>query len=162
IIRKSLASLRVLENRIVFGSREAAEAFATRYLECHSGKWAGVEKTVRQHLFASAIQAALDSGELSMADLFEDDAHALSKLVCSRDPKVVSALKLLSGKLELEEREDGEIKLPRRQRHVDPEFIDRGNAFRLSEASEKYSKLLEAQRKEIAKGVSVTIRTPVR
>lgn len=158
LIKRSLSSLAVVEERIVFSNREAAEAFALKYLECHSGKWAGVEKTVRQHLFASAIRAALDGGTLSVADLFEDDAHAMRKLAASRDPKVVSVLKLLSGKLDLEEREDGEIKLPRRQRHVDPEFIDRGNTLRLSKVSERYSKLLSAQREEIARGVNVNIR----
>jgi hypothetical protein len=158
LIKKTVSSLSVFEDRIVFTTFEAAEAFAMKYLECHSSKWASVEKTVRQHIFAGAIRAALDSGELSFGDLFYDDAHALRILSTSRTPAVVSALKMLSGKLDLEECEDGEIKLPRRLRHVDPEYLQSGIPVRLSRTHERYSRLLEEQRAELSRGVSVRIK----
>jgi hypothetical protein len=158
LIKKTLSSLFVFDERILFTTKEAAEAFAMKYLECHSTKWASVEKTVRQHLFAGAIRAALDSGELTFGDLFYDDAHAMKILVSSKNPKVASALRLLSGKLELEECANGEIKLPRRLRHVDPEYIEHGIPMRLSQANEKYCKMLADQRAELSRGVSVRIK----
>jgi HD superfamily phosphohydrolase len=159
LIKKTISSLVVIDERIIFTTAEAAEAFSMKYLECHSNKWASVEKTVRQHLFAGAIRTALDSGELTFGDLFYDDAHAMKILSSSRNPKIVSALRILSAKLELEECDNGDIKLPRRLRHVDPEYLDRGIPLRLSKTNERYSKLLEEQRAELSRGVSVRIRT---
>ncbi|HSB46794.1 MAG TPA: HD domain-containing protein [Candidatus Bilamarchaeum sp.] len=158
IIKKTLSGVAHFHDRMVFTNREAAEAFAVKYLECHSNKWASVDKTVRQHLFASAIRSALDSGDITLGDLFMDDAHAMRKLSATRNPKVVSVLRLLSGKLELEECEKGDIVLPRRQRHVDPEYLERGSLLRLSRTSERYCRMLEAQREELSRGVSVRLK----
>jgi HD superfamily phosphohydrolase len=159
LIKKTVSSLTVVEGRMVFSSREAAESFAIKYMECHRDKWASVEKTVRQHLFAQAIKRALEAGELTIADLFEDDDHAMRKLAAARNPGSVSILRMLSGRLELEDHEDGEIRLPRRLRHVDPEFMDKGVPVRLSVKSERFSMLLQQHQAELRRGIRVRVRS---
>jgi hypothetical protein len=155
---KLLSSLTSFEGRVVFDCREMAEFFALRYLNTHMHKWASIEKTVRQNLFAQAVGVALEEGVISHKDLFEDDAHALGLMKAARSPRIDAILGLLSKKLHLEEHEEGQIKLPRRVRHVDPEFLEGGIPVRLSQASRKYAEEVRRHREILAKGLSVNIK----
>ena len=155
-----LRSLTVFDGRLVFDNREMAEYFAFRYLNTHMHKVASVEKTVRQHLFAQALRAALEESVISVEDLFHDDEHVLRKLTSSRSPRIAATLGLLSRKLKLEEDEDGQIKLPRRVRYVDPEFLEEGRPVRLSKVNKKYAEEVRRHRAILSRGVSVNILAP--
>lgn len=153
-----LKSLRVVEGRIVFDDFATALEFARSYLYMHSLKWAGVEKTVRQHLFAEALKAALACNYLTVTDLFEDDEYALGKLHACSHPKVRALLDLLSRRLKFEaDAENPDLVLSRRQRHVDPEFLQGRKLLRVSDRSSLYRKMLEVQRRLHKKGLRVKI-----
>ena len=153
-----IASLTAFEGRVVFDNREMAEYFAFRYLNTHIHKWASIEKTVRQHLFAEALRSALEESVITLDDLFQDDEHVLRRLTASKSPRIKATLSLLSRKLEFEEDSNGQIQLPRRVRHVDPEYLDHGVPVRLSDANKRYAEEVRLQKKILQKGLSVNIR----
>lgn len=154
-----LKSLRVVEGRIVFADFSSALEFARSYLYMHSLKWAGIEKTVRQHLFAEALKTALQCNHLKVSDLFGDDEYALSKLQTCPHPKVRAMLDLLSRRLKFEmDAENPDLILSRRQRHVDPEFLQDTRLLRVSNRSPLYRKMLELQRRVHAKGIRVKLQ----
>jgi hypothetical protein len=153
-----LDNILIVDGKIVFSDFAAAKEFARDFLFLHSLKWAGVEKTVRQHIFAEALRAALACKGLGVADLFETDEHALMKLQACKNPKVRALLDLLSSRLKIEPDDDcPDLVLERRQRHIDPEFVCGGGLRRVSDASPLYQKMLELQRRLHNKGVRVKI-----
>lgn len=155
-----LDNLLVFDGKIVFSDFEVAVEFGQDYARMHDSKWAGVEKTIRQHLFATAIRTALDCGDITVSDLFEDDEHALRKLLSSDDLRVRGVLDLLSQEPSLNGSSEPDMVLPRRQRHVDPHFISNGGLTRVTERSLRYRKMLELQRKRLSKGAG--LRIPLR
>ncbi len=163
LIPTYLESLRVVEGKIVFADFASAREFARDYLYMHSLKWAGVEKTVRQHIFAEALKSALECKALKVADLFENDGYVLGKLQSCQHPRVCALLDLLACKLKLESDTDSpDLILTRMQRHIDPEFISNGGLLRVSGRSTTYRKMLELQRRLHNKGVRVKIQAEPR
>jgi HD superfamily phosphohydrolase len=163
LIPAYLESIRVVDGKIVFADFSSAREFARDYLYMHSLKWAGVEKTVRQYIFAETLKAALACKALKVADLFENDEHALRKLHSCQHPKVRALLDILACKLKLETNaESPDLVLSRRQRHIDPEFIHKDGLCRVSRRSPMYRKMLELQNRLHKKGVRVKIRAEPR
>jgi hypothetical protein len=146
-LRKLVDDLRVFEGRIIFASYESAQVFGVNYMTCHIGKWASVEKTVRQHLFEQALRLSLRDGTLTIDDLFMDDQYALSRLTRTKNPEVLGILRLLKGSLAIEEDDKNpQIVLKRRFRYVDPEMIEKGRVFRLSAIDSTFREILSAQK----------------
>jgi HD superfamily phosphohydrolase len=153
-----LARLSVHKGNIVFANKSSAESFSTFYLQSLSREWAGVEKTVRQHLFAHAIRRALEDGTIRMDDLFLDDGHVLQKLQAARNPSIRAALELLSKRLDMEPaKEDAHLEMPRYFRYVDPLFFKDGALCRLTDESAKYRRLVEKRRRTHNKGIKVNL-----
>jgi hypothetical protein len=158
-VRAMLADLAVHEGRIIFTTRESATLFAVNYMMCHMEKWASPEKTVRQHLLAGVIRAALKKGVVSYDDLIgKDDGEVLGMLMGSEEPCVKAGLRMLSGKLPMVEDEElPQLSLQRRSRYVDPEFIHLGRTFRVSEADATYREMIEAHKAIHRKPLRVSI-----
>lgn len=156
-IPRYLDNIHVVQGKIAFSDFEVARDFGRDYAFMHESKWAGVEKTIRQHLFATAIRAALDCGDITVSDLFEDDEHALKKLQNSRNPKVRGVLDMLRQEPSLNNSPEPDLILPRRQRHVDPHFISNGGLARVTERSAQYSKMIELQKRLLGRGAGLKI-----
>ncbi|MFN7991517.1 MAG: HD domain-containing protein [Candidatus Micrarchaeia archaeon] len=146
-LAKIVDDLTVFDGRIIFSTYDSAETFGVNYMNCHLAKWASPEKTVRQHLFARMLRLALASDVLRVEDLFQDDQHALNKLVESKDPRVIAGIRMLSSEmLFVESERRPQLTLSRRLRYVDPEFIDNSQVLRLSSVSSTYRRILESHK----------------
>lgn len=150
-------SLRVVDGRIVFDNQQTAESFARHYLVAHSRKWAGLEKTVKQHLFAELLKTALRENVISISDLFEDDDYVMRKLASSTNKKIRAEFMRLTKPVDINTKSRDAIELRRRQRHVDPEFLKDGRLVRVSEANEKYRALLQKQKNIHSRPLRVSI-----
>jgi hypothetical protein len=152
-----LERISVHRGDIVFANKASAESFSIHYLKSLSREWAGVEKMVRQHLFANAIRLALEDKTILVSDLFQDDAHVLRRLQETDNPKVRASLELLSREFELEPSKDPQLDVPRYFRYVDPLFFKDGGLCRLTEASARYKRMVEKRRRHHQRGIKVDL-----
>lgn len=152
-----LQRLSVHDGDIVFSNKSSAESFSVHYLNSLSREWAGVEKMVRQHLFANAIRLALADRTILVSDLFQDDAHVLRKLQDTANPRIRATLEILAGPLELEPSKNPQLDVPRYFRYVDPLFFRDGGLCRLSEASARYKRMVEKRRRHHGRGIKVNL-----
>lgn len=150
--------LLVYEGRVVFSSRAAAKAFAMNLLKCQAEHWGGAESIVRYHLFAEALRTALGEGVVTMEDFYQDDYFVMKKIRESRNPRIEKALKTLAGGLRFSQAASNpQLMLKRKFRYVDPESVENGNAYRLSEEDGEFRIVLEEQRRANAKGIRVDV-----
>jgi len=157
-IKIILDSILVRDGRIVFASKEAAEAFGRNFMKCQKEHWQNIEFNVRTALLSKALQTALRKGIITVDELYkEDDDYNVMKLRESEDPEIPRIIELLSGKLDYEwDETNPNIRLRKKFRWIDPEYLNAGEVHRLSE-DPNYNALVEEVRKLNERGVSVRI-----
>ena len=144
-----------LGGKIVFTNQKSAELFATTFLKCQREHWGGEEAVARYYLFSLILKDALNKKILNIGDFYQDDNFVVSKLIKSRDRKILKQLNLLKNKT-LSRRAGRVKKIVRKKfRYVDPEFLIAGKIKKLSQASEKFKLFLERQKLLNQKGVKV-------
>ncbi|MBD3210524.1 HD domain-containing protein [Candidatus Micrarchaeota archaeon] len=153
-----LDQIAVHKGKIVFTEHDAAKSFALNYLSSMADEWAGIDKTVRQHLFASALRVAVEDNVISIEDLFEDDEHVLGKIASTRHPAIRATLSLLSQDFSLEENEkDPDFDIPRHFRYVDPGYLSRGKIKQLSKTDRDFRDIVKMRKNRHGQGVRVKI-----
>ena len=157
-IKTILDNILVRDGRIVFANKEAAGAFGRNFMKCQKEHWQNIEFNVRTALLSKALYIALQKGIITVDELYkEDDDYNSMKLKESEDPEILRIIELLSGKLNYEWTETNpNIKLRKKFRWIDPEYLNAGEVHRLSE-DPNYSSLVEEVRKLNEIGVSVRI-----
>ncbi len=144
-----------LGGKIVFTNQKSAYLFATTFLKCQREHWGGEEAVTRYYLFSLILKDALNKKILNIGDFYQDDNFVVSKLIKSRDRKILKQLNLLKNKT-LSRRGGSVRKIVRKKfRYVDPEFLIAGKIKKLSQASEKFKLFLERQKLLNQKGVTV-------
>ena len=155
--RECVEDLIVDDGEIVFGSRKTAEDFAKYYARCQKEYWSGNEAMLRYYFISKALKEALEKKIITMPDLYKDETYLIGKFRKSGENGVVYNINKGLGKLNFTESEDGEIRLVRKLRCVDPKFLDDGKVRRLSEVEPGYKLLMEEEKKRSAKVVRVTM-----
>lgn len=110
---------------------------------------------VRYYLFSLILKDALNKKILNIGDFYQNDNFVVSKLIKSRDRKILKQLNLLKNKTL--SRETGRVRkvVRKKFRYVDPEFLIDGKIKKLSQASEKFKLFLERQKLLNQKGVEI-------
>ena len=116
--------------------------------------WGNFEAISRYHHFSAVLRRALELGVIGREDFWGDENAITEKLKESNDNFIRDVLQSLRNP-RLTPPMTGKI-MYKRFRHIDPEFIDSNNIFRLSEEDRDFKKLLEHARQENEKGVMVT------
>lgn len=138
-VRNSLFSNR----RVMFNNREAAEIFARNYMDCQVEHWGAIEFKTRWRLLSDALKSVMHDGIISYDDLFTDDFAVLEKLERSENPIAKENLELLKRKFDIAEDPEGPIELKKKFRYIDPEFLEDGRVYRVTEVNSGYKKRLE-------------------
>lgn len=150
-------ALRVVNNRIVFVTKEAAERFARPYLKCQMEHWASPETTIRHVLLAQAVGRAFESKKLTFQDLFVTDREAIAKLRAIQDSEIHRILDILEGPIDVNRfsQPPGKLRV-KKFRYVDPEFLTEAGTMRLSQISPDFAQLIETSRLINSHGVLIT------
>lgn len=136
---------------IVADSIEVALYFSRLFLEANDTFWTGPGEAGAYWALAGAIRRALQSGDLTRADLFSTDETAMNKLRSLDDPVVADYLNLLSPSTQFYEVEvmDNEpyFTTQMKQRTVDPYVLEQHHTTpkRLSHLSPDYAHLLRSR-----------------
>jgi len=155
-VAKSLfASLINIDNQIVFRDKPAAYTFATNFLRLQRVHWGGFEAVSRFKLFSGALKLALHEKTIKFADFLRDDKYIINKLLKSKNAKIQSILKILRNK-KIPFPKKSEI-INKKFRYTDPEFLDKGRLYKLSQTDLRYKKYLEKERLADQKGMKVPI-----
>lgn len=153
-IRDSL----IANGRMMFNNREAAELFARNYLSMQLNHWTGLEYMTRWRLFADAIKTAVREKIVAYEDFFSEDFTFLDKLDKSNHQEIISVLALLRGKLKIAEvPEDPQFHLKKKFRWVDPEFVDNGKVYCVTEVNNDYRREIDYHRERNRDGWKVRI-----
>ena len=139
LVRDSL----IANGRIMFNNRGAAEIFARDYMACQTEHWGAIEFKTRWRLLSEALKSAMQDCIVSYEDLFTDDFAVLEKLEGSQNPTVRENLNLLKSKFDIVEDPEGTFELKKKFRYVDPEFLEDGRVYRVTEVNPEYRKRLE-------------------
>ena len=152
------SGLIVNEGKIVFSSLEKAALFANHYARLYEEQWGDADSRARYLLFSEALKAALADETISKTDFKEHDVHVFCKLESSVNPEVKKPLQLLARRTRFQPSSSREATvLPGKFRCVDPLFLEKGKAVRLSSVDLQYAKLIENQRKAYAEGIKVLL-----
>jgi HD superfamily phosphohydrolase len=157
-VRPCLDNLTAYDGKLIFASEKAAEKFGFGYMKCQMEHWSGPEPKIRWNLFAQALRIALDNGIVSKEDFYETDSYVISKLKKSKNAEILGLLKTLSGKIKYEfVEENPQIYSRNKWRFVDPEYVEEGVVYRLSEVSAEYRGLLKSMKTKHDKGIKVNL-----
>ncbi|MBN1964641.1 MAG: HD domain-containing protein [Anaerolineae bacterium] len=129
-----LAHLTVHGGRImVDGDLDAARLLAYRYIEADRASWANYWEVGLYELTARAIQAAMQRGVLTEADLWRTDDHAWGKLQASHDPELRRWLDLVTAETQFERDEaEADFRVSTKLRTIDPDVVVAGGSLTLS------------------------------
>ncbi len=151
-------SLAVHDQKIIFTSSQAAKLFAYAYLKCEENHWGAVVPILQYDIFSKILKRGLEIGILTFTDFYEDDEFVMRKIDASKDPIILSLLEILSSDLEyIEDRNNPQIDLKTKFRHVDPFFLEKGILKRVSEYDFLYKEKLEQRRTFIERGIKVSL-----
>ena len=152
---KILDAITTENDTIVFSNQDSAELFAKRFLDLQSEHWGSYLTVRRYHLFAKALNLAVERNYLAERDFWKDETFVLDKVVESSDREVLDILAFLENE-ELSDQNyiDG-ITVNNKFRFIDPRVKTPNGLRQLSTISADYSKALEKNRTFNSKGVLV-------
>ena len=130
----------VEQGRFVFQTRETAHHYARLWIQLDA--WYANHKGVASYcILADAMKQAIDAGDLTMEDLFTDDAVVMERLRASVDPNVARLVNYLDQGYEVvEDTENHDYILHRKIRVVDPHVLGVG---RLSTVHQPFAEELQ-------------------
>ncbi len=143
-----LSSLKVIEGKIIFISKNFAEKFSKLYMQLQEKHWAGDESKLRYHILADILKRAMDKKIISLTDLNRDDYFVINKLLESKDDFTLNKLNLLKKRIVIKETNSNEgVVLIKKYRYIDPYVLHNGKLIELSRLSLEYKELLEETKK---------------
>ena len=80
IVNLCVANLLNRNGKIIFASKEAADAFGKTFMKCQTTSWGSAESALRYHLFSQALKIALQEEIISMDNLYSHDDLVMEKL----------------------------------------------------------------------------------
>jgi hypothetical protein len=146
-----LDGLAVSGNEFVFKSAGPALLFGRNYMALWRSCWGGAEWHVRYYLLSGALKKAMADGIIDENDLYvSSERDIIARIRKEGSSEERRLLELAVGKVNFEERDDGEIRLAKKSRYVDPKVLDGGKTRRLSEIDASFKRLIAEARSENA------------
>lgn len=158
IVKMCIDNLTVYKRKIVFASKKSAEAFGRNYLKCQTEHWGEADAVLRYHLFSQALKIALREKIVAPEDFYKNDIYVMKKLKTSKNIQINKLLQVLLGKIHFEWNEKNpQLRLKKKFRYVDPEYLKNGNLYRLSRIDPHFKSFLKEQREINEKGINVNL-----
>ncbi|RJR30808.1 HD domain-containing protein [Candidatus Parcubacteria bacterium] len=148
IVPEILADLTVIDDKIVFKTKETANKFAVNFLRLQTEHWGGAGASSRYYQLAEIIKKALAAKILTLKDLYGDDS-LLSKKI-EQSPLQADFEKLKSKTLS-----KVGVTIIKKFRYVDPDIIDNNRVIPLSESESGFLRELERHRRQNALGIEI-------
>ncbi|MBI4167554.1 MAG: hypothetical protein HY515_01215, partial [Candidatus Aenigmarchaeota archaeon] len=160
IVGECVKSLATRDNKIIFASKPAAQKFAEAFLKCQMVHWGGAQATVRYTLLSSALRIAIKNKIISEDDLLKDDVFVITKLKNCGDADVEKYLRMLADKnlLVVEDSHDPQYFMKKKFRYVDPDYLENGEVFTLTDTDSRFKALLEEKRRINNKGLRLSVK----
>ena len=156
-MRTCVDSLIVLNNKIIFKSKESALLFAKNYMRLQNEHWGENENNLRYYLLSEALKIGLKENVISLEDFYEDDYYVIDKLKNTNNPYVHNLLEKLKGRINFNVVDKNpELKFKKKFRYVDPEFLEDNKIYRLSNIDHSFKEFLEYSRKLNNQGISLS------
>jgi len=158
VIKPCVENMTNHDNKIVFSNKESALMFALNFLKCQSEHWGDAERNLRWYFFADAMKMALKNNIIVMDDFYKDDSYVVKKLISSKNKEIKGLLNMLRGKLDFKfVDKNPEILLKKKFRYVDPEYLENGKLYRLSDTNENFKNFLHLQKAENNLGLKINL-----
>jgi hypothetical protein len=141
-----LDHLTVSVGHIAFDSYEMALKFGETYMRCQKELWGSQGNAVRYYIIGRMMKEAVESGVVSRKDLHLTETEFIDAVRRSGNEHVNSLMDLAFGHIDYKIANDG-IRLNKKFRYVDPEFVQNGKNRRVSEVNPKYGKMLDDEGK---------------
>lgn len=155
IAREYFDHLIVVDSKIVFDNHESAYLFAHDFLKIQMNHWGGFEVVSRWYYFAGILKKAMKKDLIVLDDFWRcSEDEILEKIKASGDKKILDSLELLANGTLVESSDIGRVSY-KKFRHVNPEFMQDGKMFRLSEVDARFKKELEKARSDNKKGIII-------
>jgi len=151
-----LPALKAYEGKIVFDGYIAAQSFWNAYNECQEKCWGSPKNLAYHYLVAEALKGGLEDGTITKANFWTDDRTVVEKLKRSKSQKVVEALRTLEKGFTVSEK-DQEHTLRVKFRHIDPEYLESGKRYKLSETMPGHAYWLAHAEELHKKGTQIRI-----
>ena len=147
------------DGALIFSEKEAASLFGYGYMKMQIEHWGSAQSGVRYKLFSNAIKIALDDKVIEFADLWQDDAFVMKKLVASDDLELKKIIDILRESINLVSVDKHpQFVFKKKFRWVDPEFLENGEVRTFSQVDEEYAELIEKEREKSKNGFKVSLR----
>lgn len=158
VAKQCVASLTVVDDRIVFGNQADASLFASQFLYFQDKHWGGAEGSARSRIFADVLRMALDDKTVTLDDFWQDDDFVLNKVKQSKNPEIQKLLHILRSK-SLDHLSKSDTKVYKKFRHVNPHFLEEGRLLQLCDVNDVFARELEEARKRNAEGIYTPVIT---
>ncbi|MFH0890039.1 MAG: HD domain-containing protein [Candidatus Aenigmatarchaeota archaeon] len=158
IVGECVDSFVVRDNRIVFSSKIAARKFADAFMKCQREHWGGAQAALRYTLLSSALKIAIEKNVVKMTDFSKDDGFVMKKIKKSNNVEIARCLGMLSSKnlIILENQKKPQYVLKKKFRFVDPDYVEGGKLFILSETDSDFRNFIETNRKINSEGLRLS------
>jgi uncharacterized protein len=157
MVKEIVKDLTVVNNQIVFKTKDNAEKFGNEYANLQREHWAGDEAKSRYYILSKILKLAMKNNLLNLEDFKKTDDYVINILKKSGDEKILEGLSLLRNGFRANQSEDG-ILLLKKFRYVDPEVLLNDSVVSLSTVSNDYSELLRKEKENSNVKVKVDIR----
>ncbi len=143
-------NLTARDNQWVFKNQKSARKYAELFLRMNQGYYAGLASARMFRTTGDLVKYALKKGYLNFDDLYTTDEAVLEKL--KRKAKSDKTLGLLLERINdptktINNPEDYDTQVYCKSRMVDPLFLVKKKAIRLSEVDKKWQKIVEEELK---------------
>ena len=138
-----LGGLAVRDSEFVFKSEGPALAFGRNYMELWESCWGGAEWHLRYYLLSGALKEAMADGIIGEKDLYASSERDIIARIrekgSGRERRLVD---LAVGKVNFEVSDEGDIRMAKKPRYVDPKVVEGEKTRRLSEINPTFRGLI--------------------
>jgi hypothetical protein len=149
-----LPDLDVLDDFIIFKTKESAKVFAINFLKREGISWSGFEAVIRSAVFARILKISLEKKFIDIKDFDKDDKYILDKIYKANDSNINKALKILENR-SLKSFELSDRVFYSKFRYTDPIFLIDNEKVRLSEYDNEFKSILNRQREKEERGFKI-------
>ncbi len=152
--------LAVVDGEFVFKSKERATAFAKLYIALDREFYASPTYIASYFLMVSSMRNGLETGVLTVDDLWQDDDHVMRVLIDSDDPKISEPLHALMHGFDLDQMTDSPAyTLRKKVRYVDPKVIHEGELTPISHIDTSVKEAIEVYLQQREQPIAFSIIT---
>ena len=137
-IKNIFVNLTVIDDKIIFKTKESAKSFANAYMYVIINDFNDPIKTEKKFIFIDILKRALELKIISLSDFLDDEDKVINKVYASNDEFIVKTLnKLRTNDIQVTESRYS------KKRYVNPKYLDNGKIVDLIDNDKDFKELIE-------------------